>query len=194
MDKKLPVYQLSVQMDDDTSGVEFVALVDNPAIERNWLAFSEAQQRIKFAANEEKKIISGPLMVADMPIYRKDKTGEYYVSFSKEAIYTIVRKFFKEGNTSSVNMMHDDQLIPDGVYMIESFLIDRSRMTPPAGFEDLPDGSWFGSYKVDNEKLWQAIKDGVFKGFSIEGNFIPERPAQTVEAAMIDLIKAIIEK
>ena len=65
-------------------------------------------------------------------------------------------------------------------------------MPAPKGFEDLPDGSWFGSYKVDNEAVWNDIKAGTFKGFSVEGMFIPERSEDVVEAAMVSLIEAII--
>ena len=68
--------------------------------------------------------------------------------------------------------MHDPSQLVDGVYMFESFIINSQRMPAPEGFEDLPDGSWFGSYKVDNEAVWNEIKAGTFKGFSVEGMFI----------------------
>ena len=192
--KGLPVYQLQINAEDEESGVNFVALVDNPAIECNWLAFNKYEENTvqRFSADEEKRIISGPLMVADMPIYRKDKYGEYYVKFDSQAINQIVLKFFKNQNTGAVNKMHDPSQLVDGVYMFESFVINSQRMPAPKGFEDLPDGSWFGSYKVDNEAVWNEIKAGTFKGFSVEGMFIPERTGDVVEAAMLALIEAVI--
>jgi hypothetical protein len=84
-------------------------------------------------------------------------------------------------------------MIADGVYMFESFLIDKSRMSNPKGFEDLPDGSWFGSYKVDNEDIWAKIKSGEFKGFSVEGDFIPKEMNKVSEEALISQITAIIQ-
>jgi hypothetical protein len=39
------------------------------------------------------------------------------------------------------------------------------------GFEDVPDGSWFGSFKVDNAEVWAEIKAGKVRGFSVEGQF-----------------------
>ena len=39
MDDKLPVIYLTID-DNEEAGVEAVALVDTPAIERNWMAFS----------------------------------------------------------------------------------------------------------------------------------------------------------
>ena len=74
--EKLPVIYLTIDDDHDT-GLDFISLVDRPAIERNWMAFNKKQ---KFALNEEKRIVSGMAMVADYPIYRKDEDErEYYV-------------------------------------------------------------------------------------------------------------------
>jgi hypothetical protein len=153
------------------------------------------QNMLKFSADTEKRIISGPLMVADLPIYRKDEQGEYYGLFTAEDIYNIRNKFFKNNNTKSVNEMHDPNKMIEGVYMIESFIIDSKRgINAPDGLK-LTDGSWFGSYKVDNEDIWNDfIKTGEFKGFSVEGVFkttkIDSKPLSIIEQA-IDIIKQI---
>jgi hypothetical protein len=168
-----PVYQLKLS---DEGGIEFVALVDEPAIQENFLAFNAQKPlALRFKATDvEQRIISGPLMVADMLIFRDDAVhGEHYVYFDAETIKCAVLKFFASGRTNAVNLMHDSAVQPQGIYMFESFLIDSERgVHTPAGFDPLPDGSWFGSYKVDNEALWREfIKTGTFKGFSIEGFF-----------------------
>lgn len=153
------------------------------------------KKKFMFSANKEKRIISGALMVADLPIYRKDEQGEYYGLFTAEDIYNIRNKFFKNNNTKSVNEMHDPNKMIDGVYMIESFIIDSKRgINAPDGLK-LTDGSWFGSYKVDNEEIWNDfIKTGEFKGFSVEGVFkttqIDSKPLSIIEQA-IDIIKQI---
>lgn len=191
IDKRLPIYRFIVG-EDDEAGVTAVALVDHPAIEMNWQAFNKVQN---FKADNEKRIISGALMVADLPIYRKDEQGEYYGLFTSEDIYNIRNKFFKNNNTKSVNEMHDPNKMIDGVYMIESFIIDSKRgINAPDGLK-LTDGSWFGSYKVDNEEIWNDfIKTGEFKGFSVEGVFkttqIDSKPLSIIEQA-IDIIKQI---
>lgn len=184
---------------DGESGVDFVALVDNPAIDGIgfgsglFFAFAkEVEKQYNFKATSlEKQIVSGPLMIPDAPIYRNDSHGEYMVEFSADSIYNIVKKFFKNQNTSNVNRMHQATDKVGDVYMIESFLIDRSRMAPPVGFEELPDGSWFGSYKVDNTDVWNQIKEGKFKGFSIEGMFIPE--SMSDEQLMAEIESQIIQ-
>ncbi len=163
----LPIYKLVISDDDtDTTGVQAIALVDSPAIKMNWMAFAK-QQQFK-TTNPEKKIISGPLMVADQLIYRKDdQLGEYNVMFDAPTIFKIVQKYFRQGNTSDVNLMHNDSMKAKGVYMIESFIIDKERgISTPKGFEKLSEGSWFGSFKVDNQQIWddfinEAVADFV---------------------------------
>lgn len=170
MEKNLPTYKMVIN-DTDDSGVDFIALVDEPAIQVDWLAFSNDELKFK-ATNIERRIITGPLMLADTKIYRRDKDiGEYYVVFDAATIEQIVQKFFKTQKTSNVNEMHDTKI--NDVFMFESFIIDSKRgIVPPKQFKNIPDGSWFGSYKVDNIDVWNNfIKNGEFKGFSVEGLF-----------------------
>jgi hypothetical protein len=189
---ELPIYELMINEDmQDDAEVSFIALVDKPAIQRNWNAFKE---NVKFQiVSEDKQIISGPVMLADSPIYRNDATnGEYYVVFSKDTIFKIAQKFFKKGYQANVNLMHDSNQQVSGVTMFESFISDIDRgILPMRGFEDAPDGSWFGSFKVENEEVWKMIKEGNFKGFSVEGIFEYSK-AKTKEAQLIDSIKDIL--
>lgn len=123
--------------------------------------------------NEEQHIISGPLMLADTPIYRSNsKFGEHYVTFSPETIKDIAIKFSKKGYQKNVNLMHDANMQVEGLVMFESFIVDKARgILPMAGYEDAKDGSWFGSFYVENEQVWNLIKEGKVKGFSVEGYF-----------------------
>lgn len=111
-------------------------------------------------------------MLADKPIYRNDDNGEYYVVFTKDTIKQIAQKFFAKGYQSNVNLMHDSGMKLEGLTMFESWIVDEKRgIKPMQGFEDVADGSWFGSFKVDNPDVWQMIKDGKVRGFSVEGLF-----------------------
>ena len=145
--------------------------------------------KFKFFADKEKRMISGALMISDLPIYRKDEMGEYYVVFDKEQIEKIAQRFFKKGYTHNVNMMHDSERQVNGVYMVESFIIDKTRgIRTPEGYPTLTEGSWFGTFKVDNNEVWNDfIKTGVFKGFSVEGAFA-HRKLQNVEQTDIEKI------
>lgn len=151
--------------------VDYVALVDNPAIEKNFLAFKD---KVCFdLSQQDRHIISGPAMLADVPIYRRDEQmGEYFVTFKPETIYTIAQKFFQKGYQQNFNLFHDSATTTTGVTVFESFITDSSRgIMPMKGFEDAPNGSWFISAKVDNPEVWNAIKSGTVKGFSVEGLF-----------------------
>lgn len=189
-DRKLPIYTLVLKDESDESGVNYVALVDQPAIERNFFAFN---REFKFTADAERRIVTGALMIADLPIYRRNESmGEFYVVFDKAQIELMVQKFMKKGYQNNVNLMHDGNQIVDGVSMFESFIVDKQRgIAPPKGFENITEGSWFGSYKVDNEEIWNQIKDGSFQGFSVEGMFdlVPQKAS--LESQIIEIIDSI---
>lgn len=192
--KKLPVYKLRIKEDDASkSSVDFVALVDDPAIQLDWQTFGKKQQ---FAADVERRIITGAFMVANMPIYRRDeKLGEYYVVFDSQEIEKIVFKFFRNGFTSHFNIMHDPNQVVDGVYLFESFLIDEKRgIKPPDAFKDIADGSWLASVKIDNDQVWNDfVKTGQLKGFSVEGLFNYEQVDPNSDEQVLKEIAEIVK-
>ena len=142
--------------------------------------------------DEDERIITGALMLADTPIYRNDGNGEYYVVFGKDTIKKIAQKYFKKGYQNNVNLMHDSGQVMDGVTMFESWIVDEKRgVKPMKGFEDVKDGSWFGSFKVENEEVWNMIKDGKVKGFSVEGIFNYSKPITKEEKMMDDIIEIL---
>lgn len=153
---------------DDESGISKVSLVKHPAVQYDFLLFNEA---VKFTSDDEQKIVTGVVMLADVPILRISPIrGKHYVTFSKETIKKMVLKYFKEGRIYNVNLEHS--INADGIYMFESYIVDRSRgINPPKEFANVPDGSWMGSYKIENDEVWNDIKVGKFNGFSIEGAF-----------------------
>lgn len=136
--------------------------------------------------SEDQHIISGPLIIADMLIYRNNEHfGEHYVKFSADTIKAIAIKWAKRKNMDKVNLMHDSAQIVNDVTMFESFITDKSRgILPIKGYDDVPDGSWFGSFYVENEDVWNGIKAGEYKGFSVEGLFDYENPITPEEAAL----------
>jgi len=150
-------------------------------------------ERQSFAIqDEEERIITGALMLADTPIYRNDGNGEYYVVFSKDTIKKIAQKYFKKGYQNNVNLMHDSGQVMEGVTMFESWIVDEKRgIKPMKGFEDVNEGSWFGSFKVENEDVWNMIKEGKVKGFSVEGIFNYSKPMSKEEKMMEDIISIL---
>ena len=189
MDKKL-IYLTVDQDEADETRVEKVSFVDSPAIQRGWMAFN-GQQRFK-VQSEDRRIVSGALMVAGLPIYRRDESGEYYVSFTASAIQAIVYKFMRENRTKEVNEMHETDV--DGVFLFESFIVDSTRGIRTAdGFDELPDGSSFGSFKVENDEVWAKVKDGTYTGFSVEGLFTEDMEKNIDEKVLAEVIRVLTE-
>lgn len=166
----LPLYRLVINEDDHT-GVTAVALVDRPAIEINWQAFKDQKQKFE-TVSAEKRIVAGPLMLANTPIYRNDERGEYEVVFYPEDIEAIVDKFHRKQYEHNVNPMHESMLLLPDIYMVSDMVVNKAfGVNAPMGYQ-LQDGSWFGFFKVRNDEVWNDyIKTGVFKGFSVEGFF-----------------------
>jgi hypothetical protein len=188
---KLPVYKLDINEWDEETGLDFVSLVETPAIQKDFLAFAEIAQRFEIK-DEEKRIVTGAAMIADLPIYRRDDVrGEYYVVFDKESIFKIAKKWARGNKYDAVNTHHNTP-IADGVSLFESYIIDRERgVMPPKGFEEVADGSWFVSYLIDNDEVWAKVKSGEFKGFSVEGVF--DFPVDADEQ-LIEQMKSILSQ
>lgn len=165
-EEKIKLVELVI---DDDEGVEFVSIVDDPAIESTFLSFEKEDFKFKIQ-NKEKRIVSGYFMIADLPMMRMRNDTVFYCVFRRPTIEKIVNKFMKEGLTNQTNLMHDSTA--DGVYIIESLIIDSERgVSAPDDFEKVPNGSWWGSMRVESDLVWKSCLDGTFKGFSVEGIF-----------------------
>jgi len=190
---ELPIYEMKINEDLNSDlEVQYVALVDRPAIQKNFLAFKDIPQAFA-TVDEDRRIISGPAMLADQPIYRKDEQlGEYLVVFKADTIFSIAQKFFQKGFNSNFNLMHDPKQKCEGVTVFESFIVDSSRgIKPMTGFEDAKDGSWFISAKVSDDSVWAKVKAGEIRGFSVEGVF-GYKPELTPEEKFMAQILEII--
>ena len=165
----LPIYEALV--DGDGAGMYCVSLVDDPAIESNFLAFDK-QKPLKFSVeDEEQRMVLGAVMVPDMLIYRRDEEGfEYYIKYSKETIAKMNEKYFASLACNNVDTDHSFELV-DGVTLVQSFIKDTEKGINPVGFEDLPDGTLFYQYHITSDEIWEGIKDGTWKGFSLAGYF-----------------------
>ncbi len=166
MDLPLIEFKLS----DEVEGLQAIALVDSPAIGLNYQAFAPHKFEV---INEDKRIVMGAAMIPDLPIYRRDERGEYYAIFKKDTIKSLVQKLFKENRHNNFNEQHNAFKILDGVYIYQSFITDAELgISAPSGFENVADGTWFIAAKVENDEAWAKVKkEGILKGFSVEGVF-----------------------
>lgn len=165
---------------DINEGISNVSLVEYPAVEENFLAFAKEEKPLLFSADEEKHIITGLLMCCDTPIYRYDEMrGDFYIVYDAETIKIMAEKMLKDGCSSKVNIEHQPASNVEGVNLVELYIKDSKRGITPTEFEGVKDGSLFATYKVHNEKVWKAIKEGTFKGFSLEGYFSLEEETKS---------------
>lgn len=167
--KGLPIFKATI---GDADGMVVCSFVDDPAVESNFLAFAEDKKPMTFSIeNEDKHIVLGVAMRANYPIYRYNKEmGEFYIVYTPEVIREMVQKFFRNGYQNNVDLNHSFQL-EDGVYIEQAFIKDTENGISPKNFDEIEDGSLFFQYKVENEEIWSAIKDGTYAGFSIAGTF-----------------------
>ena len=189
MKTDLPIYNIIL---NEGEGLTAMSLVQNPAVESSFIAFSE-QHKLNFSVDEEEHIVFGCALRADFPIYRYSPSmGEYYVVFSKEVIKQLYEKFLIDSRFNFVNLNHTTDITD--VYLIQSFMKDSEKGMSPVGFEDLAEGSWFVAYKILNEDVWEKVKQGEFLGFSVEMFCELERKFEKQdEKPEMDLIDEILK-
>ena len=164
----LPLFDITLD-DEMVDRMLRISLVDDPAVESNYLVFNQDKKPEVFKAEPTERKITGVAIRCGMPIYRYDPfMGEYYVRFNKDVIEKIVEKYAMEKRFNAVDLQHNGKNV-QGVYMVEMYIKNVERGIDPKGFEDIEDFSLFVTYKVDNDEIWEEIKNGdSLKGFSIE--------------------------
>lgn len=175
----IPVFD-AVLADDDCR-FERVSLVDSPATMSDFFAFAEKHPLQMYAVtDEDKHLVRGVLMRADFPVYRRDEAGEYYIIFCADEIRKYAAKYLAEGRSNLVNRMHEAGTDTEGVEMVQYFI--KGDGVSVDGFPDIADGSLFAEYHITNEEVWQKIKAGEYKGFSLEFTaiLVPEQDAEQV--------------
>ena len=184
----LPVFDALIS--DEDTGMLKISLVDKPAVMTDFLAFDAVRRMQMYSIqDEEKRLVYGVVMRADFPIYRRDeRVGEYYIVYKPETIRQMAEKYLADGFQNRVNVMHSTDV--EDVQMVQWFIKDTARGVNPEGFPDVADGSLFAEFHVLNDKVWDAVKDGTYKGFSLEGvfDFIPETDKEAAREMAKDTV------
>jgi hypothetical protein len=166
----MEVIELIIDEEKLQSGIEAISVVEHPAIEENFVALSK-EYKFEQVSNE-KRLLVGPLLIPDKKIYRRDGNKEYYVFFSKDTIRKASELYLMRGYQNNATYEHKESV--DGLTLVESWIIDSKQNDKSNHFSmDLPEGTWMGAIKVNNDVLWEDyVKTGQVKGFSIEGYFV----------------------
>ena len=188
--------------DDEFTGIEAISVVENPAIEEDFIALKKEEVKLAEVDND-KRILMGALLIPNKPIYRRKGEEEYYIYFSKDTVEKASQLYLMNGNQSKATLEHQHTI--NGLTLVESWLVedevhDKSRKY---GL-NVPVGTWMGAVKVNNDEIWNNfVKTGKVKGFSIEGYFADkmERPKEPVNdfeeeeaTEMLSVIRSIIKE
>ena len=152
-----------------TSDIYAVSLVEEEAVESGFIALSKQKKPMDFKIhNEEKRMLYGVALRADFPIYRRYGDDEFYLTFDANAIERLVNKFMSNYGQKSFTIDHMEPA--EGIVITESWLVkdtdnDKSNAL---GLENVSEGSWIIGCKINNDEIWQSIKEGRWHGFSIE--------------------------
>jgi len=184
------IIELVLDEENNEIGIEAISVVENPAIEEDFIALSNDIVELK-EADKEKKLLVGALLIPNKPIYRRSGDDEYYVFFSKDTVLRASQMYLQNGNQSKATLEHTHDI--NGLTLVESWIVedevhDKSRKYGM----NVPVGTWMGAVKVNNDEVWNDfVKTGKVKGFSIEGYFADkmERPKEPIADLQEELSK-----
>jgi hypothetical protein len=172
--KKTQIVELVIDENNEELAIDAISLVTEPAIEQDFVYFNKAKNNLTFAkVNEEQRLLVSPALIPNKQIFRydPDKDQEYYVYFTEKTVKQASEMYLKHNNNNSATLQHENKIT--GVHTVESWIIQDSDMDKSKlyGF-DLPKGTWMVSMRINNDDVWNQIKEGTLKGLSIEGYFI----------------------
>ena len=138
-------------------------------------------ERRNFAFNidEDQRVVVGPSMIPHKMILRKDENGNpYYVYFTEKTIRDIAEDYFENYKHNNTNVEHDSAATNNKNTLLESWIVeDPERDKSAALVFSVPKGTWFVSYKINDDETWKQIKEGKLRGFSVEGMFVEKAEA-----------------
>ena len=165
MSKKLKKFKVGI--DSETYAI---SMVDEPAIEEEFVALAKEEEKVEIQLSEdEKHMVYGAVLVPDKDIYRNNGEQEFYISFSKESIEKMAQDFMKEYRQKEVTLDHSEEA--SEVCVVESWIkadLFKDKSVALGLNEQLPVGTWFAGMKVNNIETWERIKAGELRGFSVE--------------------------
>lgn len=167
--EELDTIELFIDESSKDDGIYAISLVEFPAIEENFVALS--QHKVEFKTlDEDKRIVVGLALVPDKKIYRRKKDYEYNIMFSKETVRKASELYLKSLKNNNTTLEH--QTLTSGVSVIESWIVEDERMDKSNIYGlNAKEGAWVVTMKVDNDSVWEDIKQKRYLGLSIEGIF-----------------------
>jgi hypothetical protein len=170
--KETRIVELIIADDSQELAIDAISLVTSPAIEQDFVYFGKEKNNLTFAkVDEEKRMLVSPALIPNKQIFRHDPNtdSDYYVFFSKDTVRKASELYLKHNNHHKATYQHQDRV--SGVLTVESWIKEGDQDKSKLYGYDLPNGTWFVKMKIENDELWNKIKEGELKGLSIEGYF-----------------------
>ena len=171
--KTTKIIELVIEENNQELAIDAISLVSAPAIEQDFVFFGKDRHNLTFAkVDEEKRMLVSPALIPNKQIFRYDPNtdSEYYVYFSKDTVRKASELYLKHNNHHKATHEHNERV--SGVLTTESWIKEGDSDKSKLYGYDLPNGTWFVKMRIDNDDLWQKIKEGELKGLSIEGYFV----------------------
>ena len=189
--ENLETIELYIDEQNIQDGVDAISFVHSPAIEENFVALSKHEVLFK-SIDDEKKIIVGLALIPDKKIYRKNEDKEFNIFFSKETVKKASHLYLKKLKANNTTLEHETNI--EGVSVVESWIVedpknDKSNLYGLNAVE----GAWVVVMSVENDEVWQDVKQGKYLGLSIEGIFSDKKEVDEAEALLQDLIRILNE-
>jgi len=167
----MKIIELILDEAHEMMGIDAISIVENPAIEENFLTLKSDEVKLA-EVNKEKKILMGALLIPNKPIFRTGEQGDYYIYFSKDTVSKASQLYLKNGKQNNSTLEHQHEL--NGLTLVESWIVEDTKMDKSRKYGlNVPVGTWMGAVKVNNDDVWNDyVKTGKVKGFSIEGYFV----------------------
>lgn len=182
---------------ENQDGVFAISLVNQPAIQENFIALKQETKNIEVKFNEldaDKQLLIGAVLIPNKQILRIDpETGsDYYVYFTKETIRKASELFFMRDKQHNHTLEHEKDIT--NLTVVESWIKDsKLDKSYEYGFKDLPVGTWFVSVKVNDRMIWDKyVKSGKVQGFSIEGYFTDKQTQLSEDEVILNKIRKVI--
>jgi len=165
------VYNMEIDEADMESGVQAISLVEEPAIEADWIYLSKQKNVDLAQVAPDKRILMGPVLIPNKLIPRIDEvTGEEYdINFTPETIEKAAHLYLQRQMNNNATIEHESGV--DDISTVESWIIVDPEKDKSVKFGmKYPKGTWMVAMKVNNPTIWNDyVKTGKVKGFSIEG-------------------------
>lgn len=194
----MKLFELTIE--DNTDEIFAISVVENPAIESEFVYFSKQKEVVQFAKidNEERKLV-GPILIPDKHILRVDDNGEpYNVFFSKKTVAQLAQNYLKKKYVDKATLEHDSKI--KGITLVESW-IKESKVNDKSNLYNLnaPLGTWLGVFQIDKtpegDKLWnEYVKTGKVKGFSVEALLSHKLVKASAESIMTKDVEDLTEE